>query len=71
MAAAGMGVVLAPQSLSQLHLDGICYRSVRDHHDTLEIVLIYREDAPSSPLGAIREAWGATSPTRKSLPADP
>jgi hypothetical protein len=39
--------------------------------DMLEIVLIYREDAPSSPFGAIREAWGATSPARRSLPADP
>jgi DNA-binding transcriptional LysR family regulator len=71
MAAAGMGVVLAPQSLSQLHLDGICYRPVRDHHDMLEIVMIYRDDAPSSPLSAIRAALDATSPARTSLPADP
>ena len=65
MAAAGMGVVLAPQSLSRLHLDGICYRPVRDHEDMLDIVLIYREDAPNGPLDAIREALGATSRERE------
>lgn len=61
MAAAGMGVVLAPQSLSRLQLEGICYRPVGDHEDMLEIALIYREDAPSRALEAIRQALGATS----------
>ena len=61
MAAAGLGVVVAPKSLSRLHLDGICYRDIRDYEDMVDIVLIYREDAPQGPLNAIHAALGDLS----------
>lgn len=56
MAAAGMGVVLAPTSLSRLHLDSLRYRTILDYQDVLDIALIHREDTPAAALGAILAA---------------
>ncbi len=46
LAAAGMGLVMAPRSLTRLALEGLCYRDVSDYQAMLELVLIRRADAP-------------------------
>jgi DNA-binding transcriptional LysR family regulator len=48
LAAAGMGLVVAPRSLTRLALEGLCYRGVSDYHAVLELVLIRRADAPAA-----------------------
>lgn len=65
MAAAGMGVVLAPVSLSRLRLEGLCYRSIGHYDGVLEIALIHREDTPAAALEVLLNAL-ATKPA--SLP---
>lgn len=63
MAAAGMGVILAPASLSRLHLEGLCYRTIDDYEDVLDIALIHREDTPAAALATIL-AWDDASAQR-------
>lgn len=48
LAAAGIGLVLAPRSLSRLGVEGISFRDLADHRATLDLVLICRDDAPAA-----------------------
>jgi DNA-binding transcriptional LysR family regulator len=42
MAAAGYGLVLAPASLRNLDIPGICYREIEDYSGTVDLALIWR-----------------------------
>lgn len=48
LAAAGVGLVMAPRSLTRLALEGLCYRDVSDYQAMLELVLVRRADAPAA-----------------------
>lgn len=58
LAAAGMGLVVAPRSLMRLVLDGLCYRDVSDYRAVLELVLIRRADAPAAVRDLLLEPAG-------------
>lgn len=50
LAAAGVGVALAPVSLGNLHLDRMVVKELIDYHDTVEMVMVHRRDAPKQPV---------------------
>lgn len=58
LAAAGMGLVVAPRSLTRLALEGLCYRDVSDYKAVLELVLIRRADAPAAVRDLLLEPAG-------------
>ncbi|MBU0823791.1 LysR family transcriptional regulator [Altererythrobacter marinus] len=47
LAAAGVGLVLAPESLCNLGLKGVVFRPLGDYSECLETVLVCRKDAPT------------------------
>jgi DNA-binding transcriptional LysR family regulator len=50
LAAAGNGVVLAPQSLARLGIEGVCFRQIEGFDALINIALLYRTDMPSAAL---------------------
>ncbi|WP_162854631.1 LysR substrate-binding domain-containing protein [Sphingobium estronivorans] len=57
MAASGHGVVLAPRSLANLGIAGICYREIDDFAGSVDLALAYR-GAPSPIVETILDALG-------------
>lgn len=50
LASAGSGIVLAPQSLMRLNIEGVAYRQIAEFPERLQTMLVYRIDAPEAPL---------------------
>ena len=48
LAAADVGLAIAPRSLSRLALDNLCFRDISDYAGQLDLVLALRADAPAS-----------------------
>lgn len=46
LAVSGAGIVIAPQSLTRLNLQGLCFRDIVDYTGRLDLVLIMRSDIP-------------------------
>lgn len=57
LAAAGEGVAIAPRSLSKLALEDLAFRPVADHHLSVELVAIAREELPLLPRLAIMQSF--------------
>ena len=53
LAAAGVGLVLAPESLCNLGLKGVVFRPLGDYSECLETVLVCRKDAPTRAVNQI------------------
>lgn len=53
MAAAGHGVVLAPESISGLGIEGIRFRRISGFTDQIETFLLHRHDAPARAVAVI------------------
>lgn len=61
LAAAGAGVILAPESLTRLDLDGLTFRPIARQHQQLDLMLVINEDVPDAPR---RVAEGFRPPAR-------
>ncbi|WP_052117999.1 LysR family transcriptional regulator [Novosphingobium pentaromativorans] len=62
MAAAGLGIVLAPASLARLHLKGLGFVGIDDYCPSLEIEMVHRGDVPEPLIADVRAAFGSASP---------
>jgi DNA-binding transcriptional LysR family regulator len=56
LAAAGVGVVLAPQSLRRVRLANLAFREIDDLLPPVELILLSRHDAPQGALEALKHA---------------
>lgn len=53
LASTGDGIVLAPASLANLSLDGVCFRPFKQFEERLQTVMILRDDAPIEAANAL------------------
>lgn len=53
LAAANVGIVLAPASISKICLEGVRFRRIEGYADEIETHLVYRQDAPPLALNVI------------------
>lgn len=50
LASAGSGIVLAPESLVRLNIEGVVYRQIAKFPERLQTMLVHRIDAPEAPV---------------------
>ena len=58
LASTGQGIVLAPASLSNLNVNGICFRTLVDFDERLATVLVHRSDAPGDAMRKAASLFG-------------
>lgn len=63
IASAGDGLVVAPASLANLRLQGLCYREIAGFDEQVSTVLVSRADAPAAALDVVAALFPASEPS--------